>query len=341
MFCTKCGANVVEGMKFCTGCGADVSQMTSSGQTEETKTDAPATEQPVNQQPVYQQPVYQQPVYQQPVYQQPVYQPVVTAPKKKRHTGLIITLVVLAVLIGGAAYVLGSVFSWFGPKNIGGSYTQADFNSMIQKLGLHITADLGNGETYDNAPILSGDSKSKADSTIKAATLKKKLSIHDYNWSFSNYQPKSVTLTVAEANAFFNEIAPSFWWFDKTHVIIDKNGKIISSSKVDIKKIKAELYPDVAGDIPIPLPSSLNLYTEGDFSITNNQIDMVPDVIKAGPISIPEQYTGGDNLDIFEDYLARFFTIIPDMQINYAGAKNGEFVFDGTIPTEVAVTPKN
>jgi hypothetical protein len=263
------------------------------------------------------------------------------APKKKRHIGLFITLGVLAVLIGGAIYLLGSVFSWFGPKDIGGSYTQADFNSVIQKLGLHITADLGNGETYDNAPILNGDASSKADSTIKAATLKKKLAIKDYNWSFSNYQQKSVTLTVAEANAFFNEIAPSFWWFDKTRVVIDKDGKIISSSKVDMKKIKAELYPDVAGDIPIPLPSSLNLYTKGDFSVTNNKIDMVPEVIKAGPISIPTQYTGGDNLNIFEDYLGRFITVVPELQINYAGAKDGEFVFDGYIPTEIAVTPKN
>jgi hypothetical protein len=332
MFCTKCGANMADGAQFCTQCGAQFPSEAAPDQT--AGQTAGQAAQPVYQQPV--QPVYQQPVYQQPVYQQPVQ----AIPKKKRHVGLYIMLGILICIAGAIAYILGSM-SLFKPKNLGISYTQSDFNSVVQKLGLHITADLGNGETYDNMPILTGDASAKPDSTISDATLKNKLSYKDFNWEFSNYQPKSVTLTPAEVTAFFNEIAPSFWWFDKTQVKIAPDGTIITSSQADIEKILSDLYPDVAEYIPIPLPGSANLYTEGDFSITDNQITMNPEVLKLGPIGVPTQYLQGENLDTFSSYLDRFYTIIPDLQINNAGVEGSGFVFDGVIPTEVNITPKN
>jgi len=357
MFCTKCGANVADGIKFCTACGADLSLAPASsasesgtgqtaGKTTESATStapasAPATPTPAPI-PAFQQQTYQQPVYQpQPAYQQPMYQPAAIAvPKKKRHVGLYILLSILIVLAGLIVYMLGSL-SFFKPKNLGVSYTQADTNSVMKKLGIHITADLGNGEKYDNAPMLTGDLTAKPDSTLKSKTLGTKLSYKDYNWAFSNYQPKSVTLTPAEATAFFNEIAPSFWWFDDTQVKIDSDGSILTSSKANIKKIKEEIYPDVAGEIPIPLPDSVNLYTKGGFSITNNKIDMVPEEIKVGPVGVPGQYLKGDNLDVFSDYLSRFITVIPGLQIDNAGVQGDGFVFEGTIPTEVNITPKN
>ncbi len=308
MFCTKCGARSDDGTRFCTSCGADMSQ---------------AAQPP-------------QPVAAQPAYQQPY--PMI--PKKKKHTGLFITLAVL-IVIAGAIFFLLSRLSLFKPKDLGVRYTQSDFNSVIRKLGLHIEADLGNGETYDNSPILTGGADAKPDSTISKKTMKSKLSYTDFNWEFSDYQPKSVTLTPAEATAFFNEIAPTFWWFDKTQVKPTSDGRILTSSKVYFDKVLDDLYPDVSKYIPIPLPGSANLYTEGDFSITDNRISMTPEVLKIGPVGIPEKYIQGENLDIVSEHLERFYKIIPDMQINYAGVKNGEFVFDGVIPTEVSVTPKN
>lgn len=364
MFCTKCGANIADGLKFCTECGAVISTASASSSAATPASDTGAASaatanatmanaqssnaQPANQQQGFQQQGFQQQGYQQPgyqpqppVYQQPVYQQVVnTAPKKKRHVGLYVLLSILIVLAGVIVYFLGS-FSFFKPKDLGVKYTQADTNSVMQKLGIHVTADLGNGQKYDNAPMLTGDLTAKANSTLSSKTLGTKLSYKDYNWAFSNYQPKKVTLTPAEVTAFFNEIAPTFWWFDNTQVKIDSDGSIITSSKANIKKIKEEIYPDIAGEIPIPLPDSVNLYTKGDFSITNNKINMVPEEIKAGPIKVPEQYLGGSNLNVFSEYLDRFITIIPGLQINSAGAKDGGFVFDGTIPTEVSITPKN
>jgi len=352
MFCTKCGANVKEGVKFCTECGADMSstpettaQETTTATTTTTAAAAPIIAAAVQQQS-FQQPVYQQPQYQQPAYQQPQYQPqpqyqqtAIAAPRKKRHVGLFVLLGVLIVLAGVIIYMLGS-FSFFKPKNLGVTYTQADFNSVMQKLGMHVTADLGNGEKYDNAPVLSGNLSSKPTSTLKSETLKKKLPYSDYKWTFSNYQKKSVTLTEAEVTAFFNEIAPNFWWFDDTQVKVDTDGSILTSSKANIKKIKEELFADVAGEIPIPLPDNVNLYTKGNFSIKNNKIDMAPEEIKAGPVGVPNQYLTGSNLGYFSDYLGRFITVIPGLQIDNAGVKGSGFVFEGTIPTEISVTPK-
>lgn len=329
MFCTKCGANVEDGVKFCTECGENL-LLTTSQQSQ------PDLQQQASYQQTPSQPVYQQ----QPVYQA-AYQPAMNmAPKRKRHVGLYVMLSILIILAAIIVYILGSL-SFFKPKDLGIKYTQADFNGVIQKLGIHINADLGSNQTYDNAPILAGSMTSKGDSTITKENFENGLNYQDFNWEFSNYVQKSVTLTPEEVTAFFNEIAPTFWWFDKTQVKIDGNGKIITSSQADIKKIKEDLYSDVANNIPIPLPDKVNIYTEGDFSITDNKINMVPDVIKAGPLSVPEQYLAGDNLDIFSSFLERFYTVIPGLQINNAGIKDGEFVFDGMIPTEVKVTPKN
>ncbi len=270
----------------------------------------------------------------------PVYQtPYPVMPKKKSHTGLIITLVVLVVVVGAGAFFL-SRLNLFGPKDLGIRYTQSDFNSAVRKLGIHITADLGNGETYDNAPILAGGADAKPDSTISRKTRKKKLPYSDFRWEFSQYQPKTVTLTPAEATAFFNEIAPNCWWFEQTQVRIEPDGTITTSSRADIDKILTDLYPDVSRYIPIPLPSRANIYTEGDLSIVNNRISMDPQAIRIGPVGVPDKYLQGENLDIVSEHLERFYTIIPELQINNAGVQDGSFVFDGVIPTEINVTPK-
>lgn len=354
MFCMKCGAKINDGVQFCTECGEPVlSQEPAAVLPPVQPTVQPpvqptvqqqAYQQPVYQQPAYQQPVYQQTAYQQPVYQQPAYaqQPVAQPmPKKKRHVGLFVFLGILIVLAGVIIYMLGSL-SLFKPKNLGIDYEISDYNSVVQKLGMHITADLGNGKTYDNASVLSGDLDTDVFGAISDENEGEKLSYKDYNWTFSNYQPKTMSLTPEEVTAFFNEIAPSFWWFDNTQVKVDADGKIITSSTADIQKIVSDLYPDIAGDIPIPLPGRVNLYTEGDFSVTNNQITMVPEVFKVGPISVPEEYLEGEGLVMLSDGLGRFITIIPGLQINSAGLDaDGNFYFDGIVPTEVSITPKN
>ncbi len=319
MFCKNCGSENVDGNVFCKECGSKI--------------------EPVIQQ---QQPVMQQqPVnnFQQPM---PAYAATSFVPaRKKSHFGRWIFLVVLLAILGFIAYFVATTF-FGGPKDLGIRYTQKDYNNVIQKLGIHITADLGNGETYDNKDILAGDDSAtgyKSSANSSSVTIKD-LNFKDFNWEFSNYVHKTITLSDVEATAFFNEIAPSFWWFKDTQVKINPDGTILTSSSANIDKMKKTLYSDVADKIPFALPNKVNLYTEGDFGVQNNKITMDPKVMNAGPVPVPKTFTTGDNLAVFSTYLERFYTIVPELDIINAGVKDGQFVFDGTIPTEIKVTPK-
>ena len=43
---------------------------------------------------------------------------------------------------------------------------------------------------------------------------------------------------------------------------------------------------------------------------------------------------------LFSDYLERFITVVPDLEIYSAYEKDGNFVFDGYYPTKVEITNK-
>ena len=306
MYCKNCGTEVTEGSAFCQKCGAEVE----SSEKHNVTTAA-----------------------------QPIPAPI--QPKKKRHTVRWVLLAVLLLIIGGGAYVYASI-SILPARDLGVRYTQKDFNSAVQKTGVHITADLGNGVTFDNKDILAGSATATGykDASNASSVKLKDLNINDYNWEFSNYQHKTIKMTNVEVSAFFNEIAPGFWWFKNTQVKLTADGTIITSSTVDIAKIKKELYSDVASKIPVPLPDKANLYTEGNFSVTNNKISMVPKVMNAGAVSLPDQYKTGSNVQVFSSYLDRIYTVVPKLNVNRAYVENGQFIFDGTVPTEVKVTPK-
>lgn len=71
LYCTHCGAELVEGTAFCPICGAG--QVQAVRPPEPAADTEPAYRNQAQPQP-YQQPVYQQPAYQQPVYPQTVSQ---------------------------------------------------------------------------------------------------------------------------------------------------------------------------------------------------------------------------------------------------------------------------
>lgn len=444
MFCKNCGSEVNEGNAFCNECGAKIENTAVQQPAQPIQTPPPtaAFQQPVQAPPpaaAFQQPVqappptaaFQQPVQTPPPTATPYGAPPILPSRKKSHTGLWIFLSVLLIVVAALIFIFAKI-AWFGPKDLGVRYTQKDYNNVIQKLGMHIEADLGNGITYDNSAILAGDDEatgyltanipnsgnssivisSKSNSSAAKSSAAKSsagkssvsassalmssinisstvkssmgsssailssmdassainsilgssstdssgmivsnsdepaaieivdLNFEDFNWEFSKYEHKSITISYIEATAFFNEIAPFFWWFKNTQVKIQPDGKIISSSSVNIKKLKTNLYKDVADKIPFPLPDQVNLYTEGGFAVKNNRISMEPDAIDAGVIPVKSILSTGENLNIFSFYLERFYTTIPELSIDNAGVKDGQFVFEGTIPTEIKVTPK-
>ncbi len=234
------------------------------------------------------------------------------------------------VLLAAVALILISVFwvyanfSLLGPKDLGVSYTHEDYVSALEKTGIQVEYEGLSGEALEE---------------YKKSAEKK--SIHDYNFEFSEYEQKEFTLTNEEATALLNELAPGFWWFDNLQVKVLPDGTMEGSSTADIKKLKKDLYSDVADDVPLPLPDTLNIYSKGQISITNNQLSGSPESFNLGAVPLPDKYLEEENVDTMEEYFSRIYTVVPGLEINSLTSNSeGEFVFDGVIPQKVSVTAK-
>jgi hypothetical protein len=237
--------------------------------------------------------------------------------------GKLILGLVFAVIVIGAVGAYAS-FSLLGPKDLGVEYTKEDYNSAMEKTGMTIEFEGMTGEELEEFKETGG-----------------KESINDYNFEFSEYERKEFTLNAAESTALLNEIAPAFWWFDDLQVKVSPDGTMEGSSTADIKRLKEDLFADVAGDVPIPLPDTLNIYSKGKISVTNNQLNAEPESFKLGPVSLPDKYLEPGSVEVMEDYIPRIYTVVPGLEINSLSSnENGEFVFDGVIPQKVSVTKK-
>lgn len=243
-----------------------------------------------------------------------------------------VLLVLVLVVAGGGFYLYSSIF--LTPKNLGIRYTQADFDSALEKTGLQVDFL---GKDADELTAFINEQKGE------------KLAIEDYNFAFSEYQHKEFELTPMEATAFVNEIAPNFTWFNKVQMKVLPDGRTAGSYQVDFAKVKEELIPDVAGAIPPEisrvLPDTFNLYLEGSMRIIDNEVQ-VPnrlDRIDVGPISIKPLLADLDDSarsTVF-DYAERIYKIIPELDIERLEVNaDGNYAFSGTVPTRVSVTKK-
>jgi hypothetical protein len=236
-------------------------------------------------------------------------------------------LAVLVLILGSVFWVYAS-FSLFEPEDLGVAYTHENYVSALEKTGIQIEYEGLTGEElekYKEEEKKSGETKS----------------IHDYNFEFSDYERKEFTLTNEEATALLNEIAPGFWWFDDLQVKVLPDGTMEGSSTADIKRLKTDLYSDVADDVPIPLPDKLNIYSKGQVSIKNNQLDGNPETFKLGAVPLSDKYMEEESVSVMEDYFSRIYTVVPGLEItSLTSNSDGEFVFDGVIPQKVSVTEK-
>jgi hypothetical protein len=117
-------------------------------------------------------------------------------------------------------------------------------------------------------------------------------------------------------------------------------GNIITSSQLDIAGLTKALFPDVASQIPIPLPDKANIYTEGKISIIDNHIAMKPDVFNIGPVALPDQFKTEEANTVVASFLDRIITMIPGLVINKIEENGGEFDVDALIPQKVTIRPK-
>lgn len=234
-----------------------------------------------------------------------------------------VLLVVFVLILASVSWVYAS-FSLFGPKDLGVEYTHEDYLSALEKTGIQVEYEGMTGEELE-------EYKKNAE----------KKSIHDYNFEFSEYEEKEFTLSAAESTALLNEIAPGFWWFDDLQVKVSPDGTMEGSSTADIKRLKADLYSDVADDVPLPLPDSLNIYSKGRISVTNNQLSGDPETFYLGAVPLPDSYMEEESVNTMEEYFPRIYTVVPGLEItSLTSNSDGEFVFDGVIPQKVSVTKK-
>ncbi len=241
---------------------------------------------------------------------------------KKGNTKLV--LLTVAILVLGSVFWVYASFSLLGPKDLGVEYTHEDYVNALEKTGIQIEYEGMTGEELE-------EYKKNAE----------KKSIHDYNFEFSDYEQKQFTLTAAESTALLNEIAPGFWWFDDLQVKVLPDGTMEGSSTADIKRLKEDLYSDVADDVPLPLPDSLNIYSKGRVSVVNNQLSGDPENFYLGAVQLPDKYLEEESVNTMEDYFPRIYTVVPGLEItSLTSNSNGEFVFDGVIPQKVSVTKK-
>ena len=289
-----------------------------------------------------------QPAYQQP---QPPY-PAAPPRKKKGCAGCLVVLLVLFLIVAGGLFYLFGSLSLFKPKDLGVRYDDRDFQQAMDKTGVQIDAVLKQEDLGDRkraflkagaTETADGDVAVDPDTVLELFGSRGKtetLDPNDYTWEFSDYQPKTFTMTGEEASAFFNEMAPAFWWFKDSQIKVEPDGTILTSSKVDIAGVLTFLFRDVAEEIPVTLPGKANLYTEGRIGIVDNQIHMDPEFIQIGPAKIPEEYLEEDVVEGVSMFLNRFITMIPGLQINRIEERDGSFDVDAIIPQKVTVRPK-
>lgn len=251
----------------------------------------------------------------------------------KKGKGCLIALAVLVLIAGVALFFAYRIF-WGPPKDLGIRYTQADFDSAMQKVEL--TVDF---EGMDSDELTDFIRENRGE----------KLAIDDYDWQFSGYRQREIELTPAEATAFINEVAPLFTWFDRVQANILPDGTPEGSYQVDFAKVKAELIPDVADQIPAAissfLPNRFNLYTKGRYEIRDNRI-IVPeklDSLNVGAVSMHPvigDLEASDRNMVF-GYVERVYNMIPDLMINYLRVnERGNFECSVYAPTHVEVRRK-
>jgi hypothetical protein len=245
----------------------------------------------------------------------------VAKPVKKKRTGCMVVLIIMIAIAGAVIWFALSLFGIFGPKDLGVAYSEADYESALQKIGTEITFE---GK--------SGDELREYTRRIKSEGIK--YPIDDYVWNHSDFQEKSFELTSAEATALLNEIAPAFWWFENQQIKVLSDGMVEASGTGLLRKAVDDLYPKLKNDIPVPLFEKVNLYAKGGISIRDNQLNLGADTFNAGPIGIVSAEMLNENAFYFEAlYRSIPGLIIYSLEIN----DSGNIEVDALIPQKTEI----
>jgi hypothetical protein len=201
MQCSQCGAENVANAQFCESCGSPIAATEPYGQPVSAaqqplyppqadygqQVAAPAAYPPQQTYPT------QQPYPPQQAYPpQQVYAPqpgqVMPPPPKKKRGCLVVTLIIIGVLLLGCAGVAFAMTQLFKPKDLGVSYTEADYQSAVTKLGIQVTDTVPNLPVAQTKIVYKG--KKKVNVKLSSSEVSAAVSMHHRspNWALSDVQ---------------------------------------------------------------------------------------------------------------------------------------------------------
>jgi hypothetical protein len=165
MRCTQCGAENVADAQFCASCGQPIAG-------------APAQYAPA----AYAQPAATPPGYApQPAYApQQVYAPqpapAAAPPRKKKRGCLVTALILIGVLLLGCGAVAWGLTSLVKPKDLGVTYTEADYQSAVTKFGVKMTDSAPGLPAEKTKTVYKG--KKKVNTRLSSAEVSAVVSMH-------------------------------------------------------------------------------------------------------------------------------------------------------------------
>lgn len=295
MDCPKCGTFADENTQVCMNCGSSFEEATSSPEqpqdSEQTQQDLDSSPQSKDDKP------------------------------KIKHVALWIILAV-SLTINLLVLIFFSSLIVLKPKDLGVKYTQADYKSAMEKIGIRINLD----------KMTSKEQKEFQDKLNRG-----KLNIEKYKWEFGNFKNKEITLTSSEATALLNELSPSFYPVDNVQLNVLSDGVIEASCKTDTSFLDTAFRTNIFKQIPL---NKVNVYFKGTSDITNNKLEIDPEDVDAGVFPVQEKYLSEKNVNVIEKSFDNIIKKTKKLEINSLKSDSeGNMVFDGVIPQSVILIP--
>jgi hypothetical protein len=229
----------------------------------------------------------------------------------------VIAVVLVIVLVAGYFGLLPVVSSLFGsdkPRDLGVTYTQADFSSAHTKSGIQ-RVDL---------PASTPPEKSLA---------------------YSGQHTVNLNLSQQEVTALLNLTPWEYWPYREVEVRFNPDGSAELSGIVQMDKMKdyALARGLSASDIGIVMDKvntfaivqkDMPFYLKGTGSVVNGVVSFHADKLELGRISIPTDQVNGREAELTQA-LNEAIARIPGFTCKNFSVSNGQIHFDGTVPNQV------
>lgn len=318
MNCTSCGREIESNVRYCPHCGAPAPEAASAGTS---SADASRNTVPLSAAEPKDVPASRAAPANDPAAQGRATPP---APKRRRRTGCLVFVILALAILAGIGYLAASTFGLLAPPSLGVTYTEADYQSAMTKIGTVVTFEGKSGAAL----------RTYTQDLKKSGT---KLNVNDYTWQHSDYQERSFELTSAEATALVNEIAPGFYWFENQQIKAGNNGQVAASGTLLLGKAMDELFPSYKDKLPFPILPKVNLSAAGGISITENKLTLRASEFKTGPIPGITPQMLNDNASLAESlYKSVPGLVIHKLEITSAG----KIAVSAKIPQKTVISKK-